>query len=149
MGPENRAFQDLAQDSLVGSYQILPSQFFDMSGGGRLSGEQRLMAALLADAVNVYRKGVLSRSARKRLLYLDAERWITGHGKIGHAFSFETVCDALGIDSGMVRRRMIEWKHSVSHAPQESEARSLRLKFTPRRQRLSQGRSRARSPRAF
>jgi hypothetical protein len=130
------------------SSQILPSQYFDTSGAGRLSGEQRLMAALLADAINVFRKGVLSRSARQRLLYIDAERWIAGHGRIRHAFSFETVCDALGIDPGLVRRRMVEWKHSVRRE-NEQPARPLRLKFTPRHQRLSQRRSRATRPKPF
>ncbi len=131
------------------TYQILPSQYFEMSGGRALSGEQRLMAALLADAINVFRKGVASRSARQRLLYLDAERWIIGKGRSRHAFSFETACDALGIDAVTVRRKMIQWKHSVRHETEEP-ARPLRLKFTPRQQRLSQRRSRAvHSPRAF
>jgi hypothetical protein len=125
-----------------GGYQILPSQYFDMSGGSALSGEQRLMAALLADAINVFRKGVLAQSARQRLLYLDAERWITSRSTSRHAFSFETVCEALGIEAAIVRRRMIAWKHSVIHECSAPE-RPLRLKFTPPQQRMSPRRSRA------
>jgi hypothetical protein len=140
MSLETIAVQESSSDVLVGAYQILPSQYFD-TGSGALSGEQRLMAALLADAINVYRKGVLSRSARPRLLYLDAERWITGHGKTRHAFSFETVCDALGIDPGVLRRKMIEWKHSTRHANADAST-PLRLKFTARQQRMSARRSR-------
>ena len=96
---------DTAVEHFVGLNQILPSQYYDLSGGHRLTGEQRLMLALLADAINVYQQGVVSRNTRKRLLFIDAERWITASAKCRHAFSFDTVCDALGINSSMLRRR--------------------------------------------
>ena len=51
---------DIAVERFVGLNQILPSQYYDVSGGHRLTGEQRLMLALLADAINVYQQGVLS-----------------------------------------------------------------------------------------
>jgi hypothetical protein len=149
MSSELRAVHEGSQEPLLDVYQILPSQYFEMSGARSLSGEQRLMAALLADAINVFRKGVLSRSARPRLLFIDAERWINGQATSRHAFSFETVCDALGLDPALVRRKMVQWKHSVNRNNGET-ARPLRLKFTPRHQRLSQRRTRSpRSPRTF
>ena len=98
---------DTAVERFVGLNQILPCQYYDVSGGHRLTGEQRLMLALLADAINVYQQGVLSRNTRKRLLFIDAERWITASAKSRHAFSFDTVCDALGINPSMLRRRML------------------------------------------
>src|ERR1700731_4810638 len=104
---------DLAVERFVGLNQILPSQYYDVSGGHRLTGEQRLMLALLADAINVYQQGVLSRNTRKRLLFIDAERWIMGASKSRHAFSFDTVCDALGINCVVLRRRMLTWKHQI------------------------------------
>ena len=73
---EARLTPDAIMENLVGLHQILPSQYFDVSGGHRLTAEQRLMLALLADAINVYQQGVVSRATRKRLLYLDADRWI-------------------------------------------------------------------------
>ena len=105
---------DVIMEKVVGLHQILPSQYFDVSGGHRLTAEQRLMLALMADAINVFQQGVVSRATRKRLLYLDAERWIMMAGKTApHAFSFDTVCEALGINAGVLRRRLILWKHSV------------------------------------
>ncbi|HEX4210419.1 MAG TPA: hypothetical protein VHY56_08500 [Candidatus Binataceae bacterium] len=95
---------------------ILPCQYHDLSGGGyRLTGEQRLMVALLADAINVYQKGALSRVSRARRLYVDAEQWIMTDrpGTLGLAFS--TVCEALGIDAMRLRRRLLEWKYSLRH----------------------------------
>ena len=137
---------DTAVERFVGLNQILPSQYFDVSGGHRLTGEQRLMLALLADAINVYQQGVLSRNTRKRLLFIDAERWITASAKCRHAFSFDTVCDALGINPSLLRRRMMAWKHELRRNLQTRAATPhLRLKITPRNKHLSQRRRRSRT----
>jgi hypothetical protein len=135
---------DTAVERFVGLNQILPSQYYDVSGGHRLTGEQRLMLAMLADAINVYQQGVLSRNTRKRLLFIDAERWITASAKSCHAFSFDTVCDALGINPGSLRRRMMAWKHQLRR---DLEPRAgtphLRLKITPRNKHMSHRRDRS------
>jgi hypothetical protein len=135
---------DNAVERFVGLNQILPSQYYDVSGGHRLTGEQRLMLAMLADAINVYQQGVLSRNTRKRLLFIDAERWITASAKCRYAFSFDTVCDALGINPSSLRRRMMAWKHQIRR---DLEPRAgtphLRLKITPRNKHMSHRRNRS------
>jgi hypothetical protein len=123
--------------------QILPCQFFDRSGGDRMGGEQRLMLAMLADAINVYQQGVLSRCTRKRLLYLDAERWIMAAPRQPQAFSFETVCEALEIEPGGLRRRLVAWKHRMRRERESAHpAPHLRLKITPRQSRMRPRRTR-------
>ena len=93
---------------------ILPCQYYDVSGGHHLSGEQRLMLALLTDAINVYQRGALSPVTRARRLYVDAERWILADERgAGAGLSFSGVCDALGIHAGLLRRRLVEWKHTA------------------------------------
>ncbi len=134
---------DLAVERFVGLNQILPSQYFDLSGGHRLTGEQRLMLALLADAINVYQQGVLSRSTRKRLLYVDSERWIMAAPANRHAFSFDTVCDALEINPVVLRRRMLTWKHRCSQDLEPRTTPHLRLKITPRAKHLHHRRRRS------
>ena len=105
------------------------------------------MLALLADAINVYQQGALSRNTRKRLLFIDAERWITAGARCRHAFSFDTVCDALGINPSMLRRRMLVWKHELRRNDQaHAGTPHLRLKITPRNKHLSQRRNRSRTP---
>jgi hypothetical protein len=139
---EVRSTPDAIMESVVGLHQILPSQYFDVSGGHRLTAEQRLMLALLADAINVYQQGVVSRATRKRLLYLDADRWIMMSAKTApHAFSFNTVCEALGINAGVLRHRLIVWKHSVCRESEAFTRPHLRLKITPRARHLSQRRA--------
>lgn len=99
---------------------ILPCQYFDLSGGGRQSGEQRLMFALLVDAINVYQRGMMSPLAQARRLCVDAEQWIMAYRPVGGALSFNLVCEAVGIDPILLRRRLLEWKHTLrrQHAPQ-------------------------------
>jgi hypothetical protein len=144
---EFRSTPDVIMESVVVLHQILPSQYFDVSGGHRLTAEQRLMLALLADAINVFQQGAVSRATRKRLLYIDAERWIMMAALPGpHAFSFDTVCEALGINSSVLRRRLILWKHNVCRDVATCATPHLRLKITPRARHLSQRRGRVRSP---
>ncbi len=143
---EFRSTPDVIMENVVGLHQILPSQYFDVSGGHRLTAEQRLMLALLADAINVFQQGATTRATRKRLLYIDAERWIMMTAQPGpHAFTFDTVCDALGINPGMLRRRLILWKHRVCRDLESYAAPHLRLKITPRARHLSQRRGHQRA----
>ncbi len=140
----SRGSYESVADAMVGLHQILPCQYFDLSGGHRLTGEQRLMLALLADALNVYQQGVVSRSTRKRLLYIDAERWIMAGDRANHAFSFETVCDALEINPAVLRRRMIAWKHAANRTAEVRATPHLRLKITPRSKRMTHRRRHSR-----
>jgi hypothetical protein len=116
----------------AGSELILPCQYHDLSGGYQLSGEQRLMLALLADAINVYQRGALSGLTRARRLYVDAERWITSDQSDRKMLSFSTVCEALGINGALLRRRIIQWKHTVSHRRATHQTARLQVKMVPR-----------------
>ena len=139
---------DAILDGVIGLHQILPSQYYDFSGGHRLTGEQRLMLALLADAINVYQQGAASRSTRKRMLYVDSERWIMADGTNRHAFGFETVCECLGINPAVLRRRMIAWKHEMRRGVTLAKPNHhLRLKITPRAKGMSHQRRRPRGRR--
>ncbi|MGH7948532.1 MAG: hypothetical protein ACREQF_04845 [Candidatus Binataceae bacterium] len=91
-----------------------------------------MMLALLADAINVYQQGVLASSTRKRILYVDAERWIMATRAARDAFGFETVCEALNIEPAGVRRAMVQWKHRVKRAAESRVPQHIRLKVTPR-----------------
>ena len=142
---EFRASPDVIVETVAGLHQILPSQYFDVSGGHRLTAEQRLMLALLADAINVYQQGAVSKATRKRLLYIDAERWIMAASVDPHAFSFDTVCDALGINPSVLRRKLLSWKHAVCRDVESRSTPHLRLKITPRAKHMTHSRHRERN----
>jgi hypothetical protein len=111
---------------------FVPCHYWDVSSGYGLTGEQRLMLAMLTDALNVYQKGALSRLSKQRRLYVDAERWIMFDRVDANAFSFTTVCEALGINPDLMRRRVIDWKHTVCAQQRANCSARLRLRIMPR-----------------
>src|ERR1700693_519995 len=82
--PDQRPFPDV----------ILKSQFFDTIGKRSLTSEQRLMLAVLADAINLVQDGYHSASPRKRSSFTEAKNWIFQSG-VRCTLSFAHVCHAL------------------------------------------------------
>ena len=120
---------------------ILPSQFFESVGAQTFSCEQRLMLAVLADAINVLGSADSS-NLRKRDSFNEASSWVFSNG-ITSPLSFDHVCNALGMDVQSLRRRLSELvsEHGGSLL-------RLRLKEASRMQRLTVVRVRQRRPRA-
>jgi hypothetical protein len=86
---------------------ILPSQFFESIGAQTFSSEQRLMLAVLTDAINVLGDSRVSPNRRKRNSFNEASSWVFAKG-ITSPLSFDHVCDALSIDAESLRRRLSE-----------------------------------------
>jgi hypothetical protein len=82
---------------------ILPSQYYGSSGSAR-SGEQRLILAVLVDAINVLQQGTGSR--RKRRNFAEAAQWVNARGTTD-PFSFDSVCEALDVDSELLRSHLL------------------------------------------
>jgi hypothetical protein len=120
---------------------ILRSQFLEMVGTRSLSSEQRLMLAVLADAINVVQEFGASSSLRKRNSYNEAWNWFFAKG-VSCPLSYVSVCDALGIDADGLR-----WRLSELIAGRGGSPLRLRLKEASRMQRLTVNRVRRRDPR--
>src|SRR6266849_9995334 len=120
---------------------LLPSQFFELVGARTFSSEQRLMLAVLADAINVL-GSTDSSNLGKRKSFNEASSWVFASG-ITSSLSFDRVCDALGINAESLRRRLSELvsEHGGSLL-------RLRLKEAGRMQCLTLNRIRRRRRRA-
>jgi hypothetical protein len=96
-----------SEERLVGLFQpdtLLPSQYLDRTRRRtEHDGERRLMIAVLDDAVHVYRTQLGARDGRARQLFREAEQWIEDTDR-SWLFSFENVCDILGLDAEYLRR---------------------------------------------
>ncbi len=114
-------------DSLALSDVILPSQFFGGMGGGGLCSEQRLMLAVLVDAINILQGWNRMGNARKRRAFAEAAR----------------VCDALGIDPEVLRVRLGGLTLGHGTADRLGAGR-LRLKESSRAQHMTANRVRRR-----
>ncbi len=128
-----------APDSFTASDLILPSQFFELVGKSRFTSEQRLILAVLADAINILQDWRGAFSARKRRLFIEAARWVMAGGS-NVPFSFDNVCDALDISSEALRHRLSSLAAGAadSHLP----VARLRLKEAGRLQHMTVNRSR-------
>jgi hypothetical protein len=131
-------------DSLGLTDIILPCQFFGAMGGGGLCAEQRLMLAVLVDAINILQGWNRVGSARKRRAFAEAGQWVTTRGR-GYPFSFDSVCDALGIDPDMLRERLANLVMGLGVQNRMGASR-LRLKESSRAQHMTANRVRRRKP---
>jgi hypothetical protein len=105
--PELAAYEPLQPNT------VHPTQFF--AGLERIHahcGERRLMVAVLEEAFSVYCKHVLARRPKFRRLFAEAEAWFESDDR-SWVFSFERICETLGLDAGRVRELTRERKRQT------------------------------------
>ncbi len=90
---------------------LVASQYFDRVRRRRdLTGEQRLMWAVLQDAVDTYLANASASDTTRRARFLETERWLESEDR-SRLFAFGSVCDHLGLDTGSLRRALRRSKH--------------------------------------
>ncbi len=82
---------------------VVPAQFFRPARGAK--GERALMAAVLEDAMRVYRRQSAREFLRTPRVLLEVQRWFASRSKAA-VFSFERICEELGIEPGYIRRQL-------------------------------------------
>ncbi len=122
---------------------ILPAQYFGAMGSSGLCSEQRLMLAVLVDAINVLQGWQRLGSARKRRAFAEAGQWVNTRGT-SYPFAFDSICDALGIDPEILRERLRGLTLGRIGAARIGLGR-LRLKESSRAQHMTANRVRRRS----
>jgi hypothetical protein len=141
---QNQESVCLADDLLSQADIILPSQYFASMGSAGLSGEQRLMLAVLVDAINVLQSWKGTGSPHKRRNYAEAVRWVNTPGA-AHPFSFDCVCDALEIDSELLRSRLRGLTVPPARLSRRVSLARLRRKELSRRHQVTVNRARRRA----
>ena len=89
---------------------VLPEQFFE--GARRdsyISGEKALMLAVLEDGIRCFQEHLRNPRSNPRLLSREAEDWIRAVD-YDWPFSFNNVCETLGIDPSALRAALLSWK---------------------------------------
>ncbi len=110
----------LLGDRILGPFEqdtILPSQFFSrMCRRDHRTGEHRLMLAVLEDAVNIYLKRNGGRPGLR--VFREIEQWFASTDD-SYIFSFERICQALGLDAEFIRRGLREARkrNVLQHQP--------------------------------
>src|SRR6185295_11092797 len=107
---------------------VLPSQYFERFRiDASLQPEKRLMLAVLEDAVGAYQKYVNASSRRAHRLFDEAEEWIESADADG-PFTFENVCQALGLEAAYLRRGLRRWREAQTAYP-ETSSKVVRFPF--------------------
>lgn len=74
-----------------------------------LEPERILMLALLEDAVVCYQKNLFARDIHAKRMFREVEDWILDD-QSDLIFSFDSVCEFLGLTPGWLRRELMHWK---------------------------------------
>jgi hypothetical protein len=75
--------------------------------------ERRLVVAVLEDAVICYQRYLFANRAHEKRIFEQAETWLMrrdGTSVTDGCFSFEYICDALGLDSEGLRWQLRRWR---------------------------------------
>lgn len=88
---------------------LLPEQYFTLLGRKPLQGEKRLLLAMLEDAVHCFQTYLLAKKPHERRLFQEAEEWIDSTDALWF-FSFENICDVIGINPSRMREALKAWK---------------------------------------
>jgi hypothetical protein len=108
---------------------LLPSQYFNrFNGRSILEGERRLMLAVLEDAVACFQKYADASRPRGQRLFQEAEEWFF-EGESVWPFSFESICDVLGIDGNYFRTNLQRWKDNLLLQPAETRGKIGRVRL--------------------
>ena len=74
-------------------------------------GEEKLMLAVLADAIEDFKKYAFSKDQRGQRLFQEAEEWFLEKDD-DQLFSFEYICATLKLHPDYIRRGLLSWKQS-------------------------------------
>jgi hypothetical protein len=115
------ALSFLIDDSSIDADPVVFEQFFKRANRG---GEERLMLAVLQDAVDCFQQYAFSECPREKQLFNEAERWVLERNS-DWLFSFENICETLQLDPGYIRRGLRLWKEAKrkSHSSNNGRAR--------------------------
>jgi hypothetical protein len=104
----------LATDEKIASLfqpdTLLAAQYFDnLRGKSVLEPEKRLMLAILEDAISRYQENMFSQDRRGKRHFQEVQEWIANADN-GWIFSFESVCESVGLNPDYVRQGLLQWK---------------------------------------
>lgn len=96
-----------------------------------LEPEMALMLAVLEDAISCFQRHVLASGGKAKRQFREAEKWIMEKDN-EWLFSFENICEALGLSPRFVRKGLLRWK--VKRLAKKGGAQIL--PFDPKRKKM-------------
>jgi hypothetical protein len=89
---------------------ILPDQYFErLRQKTACPGEERLLLAVLEDAVHCFQANLFARSARRQRVFAEAEEWLFDPASDA-LVTFDYVCSVFDLDSEYLRVGLRRWR---------------------------------------
>ena len=105
---------------------LLPDQYLDTFRRKlHLEPEKKLMLAILEDAVACFQKYLFARDSKGKTQFRDTEDWVFQGTDMG-IFSFDIVCETLGLEPSYLRRGLALWRKQRQAQPAHAQVLSLR-----------------------
>ena len=110
----------------------LPEQYFARQrNDDGMGAEKALMYAVLKDGIRCFYKHVGATRRKFRKMSAEAEEWLQDDNW-DYAFSFQVICDTLGIDAGCLRTRLMEWKATeLARREQTGDTKTVQVGRSP------------------
>jgi hypothetical protein len=127
-----------ARDNTVASYEekiaslfqpdtLMAAQYFDnLRRKTLLEPEKKLTWAILEDAIRTFQDNAAAQDRRGKKLFQETEEWIALKDR-DWVFSFENVCETLGLSPEYVRQGLWRWKEKHEDAPRRSRWQDQKL----------------------
>jgi hypothetical protein len=112
----------IGRSSVGAADPVIIHQLFS---NGIRSGEEKLMLAVLQDAVECFQENALSEQPWEKKLFQEAEDWILAKNA-DWLFSFKNICETLQLNPGYIRRGLLVWKH----AKRKSDSAAAKVEIT-------------------
>jgi hypothetical protein len=93
--------------------------------------ETLLMLAVLEEAIDSFKRYLFAKDRKAQKLFAEAENWIADQDNDA-LFSFENVCDVLGLSANYLRGGLQGWK-DAELARRKAGSKSFAHNKTPRR----------------
>ncbi len=91
---------------------VSPAQYLEtVCRKTHLEAEQELMLAVLEDAITCFQVHFAAQDKKKTRLFRKAEEWILQQEKSNWLFSFDNVCETLGLNPGYIREGLLRWRY--------------------------------------
>ncbi len=91
---------------------VTPAQYLEtVRRKTHLEADQELMLAVLEDAITCFQVHFAAQDKQKTRLFREAEEWILLQEKSDWLFSFDNVCETLGLNPGYIREGLLRWRH--------------------------------------
>ena len=109
--------------SLFQADSLAAHQYFNMLHRKDVLGpEEKLMLAVLEDGISCFQKYLFAQDKGERRLFREARDWILEEDQ-EEPFSFETICEVLGIGPHYLRRGLLRWKQKQLARRRRAKAR--------------------------